>query len=44
MFVIAEGALRSPRLEYRAYQERLVQENCALAAAMHNLTFSTSSR
>jgi Family of unknown function (DUF6279) len=38
VFVIAERALRSPRLEYRAYQERLVQENCALAAAMHNLT------
>jgi len=38
VFAMAERALRSPRLEYRAYQERLVQENCALAAAMHNLT------
>jgi Family of unknown function (DUF6279) len=35
---LAEGALRSPRPEYRAYQERLTQENCALAAAMHNAT------
>jgi hypothetical protein len=38
VFAIAERSLRSPRLEYRAYQERLVQENCALAATMHNLT------
>ncbi len=36
--VLAERALRSPRPEYRAYQERLSQENCALAAAMHNAT------
>jgi hypothetical protein len=36
--VIAERALRSPRPEYRAYQERLTQANCALAAAMHNAT------
>jgi hypothetical protein len=36
--VLAERALRSPRPEYRAYQERLTQENCALAAAMHNAT------
>jgi hypothetical protein len=36
--VLAERALRSPRQEYRAYQERLTQENCALAAAMHNAT------
>jgi hypothetical protein len=35
---IAERQLRSPRPEYRAYQERLTQENCALASAMHNLT------
>lgn len=35
--VIAERALRSPRADYRAYQERLVQANCALAATMHNL-------
>jgi Family of unknown function (DUF6279) len=36
--MIAERALRSPRPDYRAYQERLTQENCALAAAMHNVT------
>ncbi len=36
--VLAERALRSPRPDYRAYQERLTQENCALASAMHNLT------
>jgi Family of unknown function (DUF6279) len=36
--VLAERALRSPRPEYRAYQERLAQENCALASAMHNIT------
>lgn len=36
--VLAERALRSPRADYRGYQERLTQENCVLAAAMHNLT------
>ena len=36
--VLAERALRSPRPEYRAYQDRLTQENCALAAALHNAT------
>jgi Family of unknown function (DUF6279) len=36
--VLAERFIRSPRPEYRAYQQRLTQENCALAAAMHNLT------
>ena len=36
--MLAERALRSPRPDYRAYQERLTQENCALAAAMHNAT------
>jgi hypothetical protein len=35
--VLAERALRSPRADYRAYQERLTRENCALAAEMHNL-------
>jgi hypothetical protein len=35
--VLAERAVRSPRPDYRAYVERLVQDNCALAAAMHNL-------
>ncbi len=36
--MVAERALRSPRPDYRAYQQRLTQENCALAAAMHNAT------
>jgi hypothetical protein len=36
--VLAERTLRSPRPEYRAYQERLTQANCALAATMHNAT------
>jgi Family of unknown function (DUF6279) len=36
--LIAERSQRSPRAEYRAYQERLAQDNCALAAAMHNTT------
>ena len=36
--MIAERALRSPRPDYRAYQQRLTQENCALAATMHNAT------
>jgi hypothetical protein len=34
--VLAERALRSPRADYRAYQERLAQDNCTLASAMHN--------
>jgi len=34
--VIAERPARSPRADYRAYQQRLTQENCALAASMHN--------
>ena len=29
---------RSPRPDYRAYSERLVRHNCALAAALHNTT------
>jgi Family of unknown function (DUF6279) len=36
--MIAERALRSPRPDYRAYQQRLTEENCALAAAMHSAT------
>jgi hypothetical protein len=36
--LLAERTLRSPRPDYRAYQERLTQQNCALAATMHNLT------
>jgi hypothetical protein len=35
--VLAEWSMRSPRPEYRAYQERLSLENCALASTMHNL-------
>ena len=34
--VIAERSARSPRADYRAYQQRLTQENCALVARMHN--------
>jgi len=34
--VLAERATRSPRADYRAYQQRVTQENCALAATMHN--------
>jgi hypothetical protein len=37
VLVLFERALRSPRAEYRAYQQRLRQDSCALAAAMHNL-------
>ena len=36
--LLAERTLRSPRADYREYQERLTQDNCALAATMHNLT------
>jgi hypothetical protein len=36
MRALTERLLRSPRPEYRAYQERLTLENCALASAMHN--------
>ena len=35
---LAAQATRSPRADYRAHQERLMQENCALAAAVHNAT------
>lgn len=35
--LIAQRNLRSPRADYAAYQERLSSENCALAAAVHNL-------
>jgi Family of unknown function (DUF6279) len=34
--LLAERAQRSPRADYRAYQERLSLDNCALAAVMHN--------
>ena len=33
---LAERSTRSPRPGYRAYQQRLVQDQCTLAAAMHN--------
>ena len=36
--VLAERTLRSPRSDYRPYQVRLAQDNCVLAATMHNLT------
>jgi Family of unknown function (DUF6279) len=36
--LLVERAQRSPRPEYRAYQERLAQDNCALASAMHAST------
>ncbi len=32
----AAHATRSPRADYRAYREQLVQANCALAARLHN--------
>jgi hypothetical protein len=35
---IYERTRRSPRDAYRAYQQRLAQTNCALAAEVHNLT------
>jgi hypothetical protein len=35
---IYEHARRSPRDPYRAYQQRLANTNCALAAEVHNLT------
>jgi Family of unknown function (DUF6279) len=34
--VIIERSQRSPRADYRAYQQRLTQDNCALAATLHN--------
>jgi len=36
MRMIIDRAGRSPRAEYRAYQQRLTQENCALISSMHN--------
>ena len=36
--LIGERSTRSPRPEYRAYQLRLRQDNCALAASLHNST------
>ncbi len=34
--VLVERTTRSPRADYRAYQQGLVQDNCTLAASMHN--------
>ena len=33
---LIERTTRSPRADYRTYQQRLVQDNCTLSAAMHN--------
>ena len=35
---ISERTTQSPRADYRTYQLRLRQDNCQLAAAMHNAT------
>ena len=40
---LAQSMTRSPRADYREYQQRLVQDNCAVAAAMHN-TMSPAQR
>ncbi len=34
--LIVERAAQSPRADYRSYQQRLRQDNCALVASMHN--------
>ena len=36
--LLADQTTRSPRADYRNYQQRLMQENCALAATLHNAT------
>jgi len=35
---LAAESLRSPRVDYRAYSQRLLQANCAQAAQLHNST------
>jgi hypothetical protein len=35
--MLGDRFVRSPRPEYRAYQERLTQANCVLASSMHNV-------
>ncbi|HEX6707515.1 MAG TPA: DUF6279 family lipoprotein [Albitalea sp.] len=35
---VYQHSFRSPREDYRAYQQRLAQYNCAFAAQVHNLT------
>jgi hypothetical protein len=35
-FLIVDRTGRSPRADYRVYQQRLTQDNCALIASMHN--------
>ena len=42
--VLIERMQRSPRTEYRTYQERLTQESCALAASMHNIATAAQRR
>jgi len=34
--LLVDRTARSPRADYRTYQQRLTQDNCALAASMHN--------
>ena len=36
--ILVERSRRSPREAYRDYQQRLTQQNCAMAAQTHNLT------
>ena len=35
---IAQDALQSPRVDYRAYNQRLTEANCGLTAQLHNAT------
>ena len=42
--VLLERSRRSPRDAYRAYQQRLTQHNCAMAAQIQNLTTPTQRR
>ena len=42
--VLVERSRRSPRDAYRAYQQRLTQHNCAMAAQIQNLTTPTQRR
>ena len=34
----ADHLTRSPREDYRRYQQKLTQYNCSFAAALHNMT------
>ena len=42
--LLLERSRRSPRDAYRAYQQRLTQHNCAMAAQIHNLATPTQRR